>query len=371
MQISSKPLQVLAGIAVVGGLLTLAWSLYDSEPAEEVFEIENAEVEVVEEILEPAYLETMERGQENSDYEVITYDPEKAYNGTTMFADKIPETPRIIELNMLGEIMWEYQNPEWGTGGSIDDVEWIPESDTVIFMYHNKGHILYEIDRAGNVLFEYKDSQADHDIDKLENGNYLYVYGMGDTLDDPIVKEVSPDGEIVWEWYLKDHLDPAIYEGVEDEGVAHANAVIRLENGHTLISPRNFNLIIEVDASGEVVDLICEDVCAYQHDPELLGNGNILMANQETQGHEYELGDEPQRALEIDTETGETIWENLIVKRTYYPLRDADRLPNGNTLITGSQGLFEVTPDGEIVWQLDSAFDITFAQSIYKAQRIF
>jgi len=352
------PLYILIGLLVAGGLVTLFGVLY--------FAGDSSQEEIISD--EPSYLDTMERGQADPAFEVINYDPDQAYNSTTLIVDKTQEIPRILEVNMLGEIMWEYQNPEW-RGGVVDDVEWLPETDTFVFIYHFQGDFLHEIDRAGNILFEYKDS-ADHDIDKLGNGNYLYVYGMDDTLDDAIVKEVTPQGEIVWEWYVKDHLAPEIYEGVENEGVAHTNGVVRLENGNTLISTRNFDSIVEVDPNGEVVRVICEGVCAHQHDPEMLENGNILMANQTTHGSDYELGDEPQRALEIDSNTGETIWEFLIAGRRHYPLRDADRLPNGNTLITGSDMILEVTPDGEIVWQLNIVPEITFHEAFYNAQRI-
>ncbi len=35
-----------------------------------------------------------------------------------------------------------------------------------------------------------------------------------------------------------------------------------------------------------------------------------------------------------------------------WPVRDANRLPNGDTLITAATKIVEVTPGGEVVWQL-------------------
>ena len=59
-----------------------------------------------------------------------------------------------------------------------------------------------------------------------------------------------------------------------------------------------------------------------------------------------------------------------------YPAKDDDRLPNGNTLITGSTKIVEVTTEGEIVWQL-ALKGITLvgpeqssALGFYKAERI-
>ena len=63
------------------------------------------------------------------------------------------------------------------------------------------------------------------------------------------------------------------------------------------------------------------------------------------------------------------------------PIRDVDRLPNGNVLITGYPFIIEVTRDGEIVWQLQytdmesvvegrSGSNKGPSYGFYKAQRI-
>jgi hypothetical protein len=154
--------------------------------------------------------------------------------------------------------------------------------------------------------------------------------------------EVNSEGEVVWAWYAKDYFDKPPYDDIFDQGWAHTNAVSRLPNGNTLISPRNFDLEVEVDPKGEVVRTYGEGVFVSQHDPEMLPNGNILLANQCL----------PHRATEFDPKTNEVVWEYVIPERTNWPVRDANRLPNGNTLITGTTGIVEVTPEGEIVWRL-------------------
>ena len=58
----------------------------------------------------------------------------------------------------------------------------------------------------------------------------------------------------------------------------------------------------------------------------------------------------------------------------YRPVRDANRLHNGNTLITAAKQIIEVTAEGEIVWQLtlNADFGLVEAASrgFYKAERI-
>ena len=62
------------------------------------------------------------------------------------------------------------------------------------------------------------------------------------------------------------------------------------------------------------------------------------------------------RVLEVDLETGEIVWQYLgeDVLGFFSPIcSNAERLPNGNTLILESTKgrIFEVTPDREIVWE--------------------
>jgi len=138
-----------------------------------------------------------------------------------------------------------------------------------------------------------------------------------------------------------------------------------MANGNTLFSPRNFNCLVEMDPQGQVVRIIGEEYLRGQHDPEVLPNGNILVANH----------DRPHEILEIDPTSEEIVWRFAILQRRMWPVRDADRLPNGNILITGSTHLVEITPDKELVWLL--ALNVSFrsrreapALGFYKAERI-
>lgn len=82
----------------------------------------------------------------------------------------------------------------------------------------------------------------------------------------------------------------------------------------------------------------------HQHDPEIQPNGNIVVC---TYGR-------PPQAIEIDR-AGEVAWAWRLPPDMAFPgvlIRDADRLPNGNTLITLGTRVVEVTREGRIVWQL-------------------
>ncbi|MBU2608046.1 MAG: hypothetical protein KKF26_01875, partial [Chloroflexi bacterium] len=58
------------------------------------------------------------------------------------------------------------------------------------------------------------------------------------------------------------------------------------------------------------------------------------------------------RAIEFDPATGKVVWNSGGFEREFSPVRDANRLPNGNTLITATTKIVEITAEGEVVWQL-------------------
>jgi hypothetical protein len=276
------------------------------------------------------------------DIHVDVYSPNKAWRGNTILADNhIYDRPRIIEVDMQGRIIWEYILPlylrEYNNPGF--DVELLP-SNNVLFVLPGKG--IYEINRKGEAIWSHLDERVSHDADRLPNGNTLYVFGNKDEKSDAQVKEVNPKGEIVWSWYAKDEFDKPPYKKAYYQGWTHTNAVTRMANGNTLISPRNFHCLVEVDPEGKVVKIIGEEYLERQHDPEILSNGNILVANYQ----------KPHEVLEIDPQTEAIVWRFALPKRRVWPVRDADLLPNGNILITGTTALIEITPDKEIVWRL-------------------
>jgi hypothetical protein len=298
------------------------------------------------------------------DMYVDVYKSDKAYKGTTLFADNHrKDQPRIIEVDMNGRIIWEYVLPSHLRAYTNPgfDVERLSNRN-ILFVLPLKG--VYEITPRGDVFWSYLDRKVSHDADRLPNGNTLVVFGGFDGKNDIQAKEINPKGEIAWSWKAKDHLDTAEYRAISDQGWTHANAVSRLENGNTLISLRNFNIVVEIDPDGSIVRTIGKGIFHYQHDPEVLPNGNLLVMNHAR----------PHRAIEINPRTNEVVWESRGFGREMSPVRDAGRLPNGNILITGTTKILEFAPDGELVWRLN--LDVTFqdrrqapALGFYKAQR--
>jgi outer membrane protein assembly factor BamB len=201
-----------------------------------------------------------------------------------------------------------------------------------------------------------------HDADRLDNGETVII-DMGNDR----TFTVDQAGEITWQWNATEHLSEgtpfweehvAPLPGSEREEFrrsgpesdwTHMNDVDRLQNGNFQMSIRNFDTTIEVDReSGEIVDVIGaptrHEVMNEQHNPNRLEqHGTLLVADSEN-----------DRVVEIDAETEEVVWEydgTGSGKKLAWP-RDADRLPNGNTLVTDSRNfrVIEVGPNGSVVW---------------------
>ena len=316
---------------------------------------------------------TMPRGTADPDFEIDVYEPYRVWAGTTLLTDNHNlGRPRIIEVNMLGEIIWEYVVPEnlrqYTNPGF--DVELL-SNNNILFVL--PGYGVYEIDRDGDVVWSYLTKKVSHDADRLPNGNTIFVFGADDQKDDAQVTEVNPEGEIVWTWYARDHFNESPYKDIYNQGWIHTNAVTRLTNGNTLISLRNFSSVVEVDPQGSVIRSIGEGILGSVHDPAILPNGNLLATC--TAAGETRQGQPCVRAVEIDPKTGKIVWQSTRFERESIPVRDANRLPNGNTLITGTTKIVEVTTEGKIVWQL--TLGVTFvggeeasARGFYKAERI-
>lgn len=124
----------------------------------------------------------------------------------------------------------------------------------------------------------------------------------------------------------------------------------RFQPGNLLICFRNVNQIAILDKdTKEILWVWGEGELQWPHHPTMVDNGNILVFdNGVLRGY--------SRVLELNPITGEIEWQYTAdPPRNFYTYEkgSAQRFPNGNTLICeGDRGrVFEVTKDGEIVWE--------------------
>ena len=238
------------------------------------------------------------------------------------------------------------------------------------------GHF-YEVTHSGDVVWEFEDIYHHHDAQWLPSGNLLYtaahpmpqdkaarVSGGDPSRDRPdgviqsdIVKEVNRAGETVWEWKIWEHVDPADFPVQDIFDRVHwpmINGLTVTKDNLVLMSLRTTSGILAVDKqSKNIAWYVGPDVLAQQHTPVEMDNGSILVFD----NGNYRKGSFAfSRVLEFTPESGEIVWSytDPMPPAFYSPyMGGAERLWNGNTLVCESAfgRLFEITPDGDTVWE--------------------
>ncbi|SFL11931.1 Arylsulfotransferase (ASST) [Halogranum rubrum] len=207
-----------------------------------------------------------------------------------------------------------------------------------------------------------KEATRYHDVDRL-NETHLVV---ADIYFDGVFVVNTETDEVEWRWNASESF-PTDETGDEfPKDWSHINDVEVLDDGRIMVSPRNMDRVIFVVPQSKTVDTEWTlgeeddyDVLYEQHNPDFINESNggpaVIVADSEN-----------NRVLEYQrTDGGE--WEQTWIwrdGRMQWP-RDADRLPNGHTLIADSNGnrVFEVDENGTVVWDLNIAFP-------YEAERL-
>ena len=297
-----------------------------------------------------------------------------------------------------------------GVGGGIEILDW-------------DGNQIWSYELAND------DVHLHHDVEYLPGGNILMIswekFGENEALDAGVdgeyiidgavwseaVFEINPDtNDIVWEWHAWDHLltknqDAGVHPELIDPDYPpirqssdwlHINSVDYNEAlDQVMLSIHNTNELWIIDhgtttseAAGHVGDLVYrfgnneafgargEQLFYGQHNvnwihPESASSNILLFNNGNMRTRAYST------VLEIDADSsdsygkGDVVWEygeaSKDEKFFSNSISGAQRLENGNTLIcSGTEGwFFEVTPDGEKVWEF---FDDDYAGTTPKGE---
>lgn len=239
-----------------------------------------------------------------------------------------------------------------------------------------EGQGLIKLDKASNLIWASR-CGAHHDLDLLDNGDILVL--TREARINPLISEEKP----VLEDYIVT-LDAAsgrengrvsllgafsraprfeeLWRSSENEvgDIFHTNTLFLMHDpppgvppaftaGRVLTSMKSLDVVAVVDLEEELVVWARSGRFKAQHDPRLLPNGNLLLFDN--------LGVPARsRVLEFDLKTWRPVWSYIgVPERPFFSetCGTSQRLGNGNTLITESDGgrAFEVTPDGEIVWE--------------------
>lgn len=272
---------------------------------------------------------------------VDVHQPDKVQAGRIAFVDASQD--KLIEMDLTGKITWEFFIPPSLAGkGKLaggTDVEWLPQSDHFLLAIAGTG--VFEINRQGQTVWQYATTYADHDADRLDNGNTVFVNGW-DADNDPVLTEVDRAGNIVLELFARDlDLDPAERHSVvvERHSNTHANAVQQLGPAEYLLSLRNFDQFVKIK-NGKVVARVKN--ARNVHDPVPYKDGYLFAVHiaEDKSNLLYHRGP-GQRQPFFKPEPG-----------SWTPLRTVEPLRNGNILITGGREVGQLDANGQLVWSL-------------------
>ena len=392
-----------------------------------------------------------------------TYDPDRAWSGYTVLSPLGEQAAVVIDMNGNVVKRWEGFNNSAGgparilPGGQvIGAVGSQPGQESVALEQRDfDGNLIWRFDRNEQVTTRDGETiwsaRQHHDwqredmtagsyspgVTPAETGANMLILthtthrvdavAEGRDLNDDRIIEVTPDGEIVWEWSAALHIEEFGFSDAAREAIAsgrafgggydwiHLNSATwlgpnrRFDAGDERFDPRNIivssrtaSLVAIIDRdSGSVVWQLGPDVTANpdtsairqiigQHDAQMIaeslpGAGNILIFDNGgssgfgppspiAPGGSGVYARATSRILEIDPVTFELVWSYDGPGFYALNISGVQRLPNGNTLITEGPGgrLFEVTTEGEIVWEYIHPVYVGARESnsVYRAYRV-
>ncbi len=228
------------------------------------------------------------------------------------------------------------------------------------------------------------------------------------TLSDDRLIEVTWDGKVDWEWLASDHIDEFHFDQDARDAIAsregvnaargafdwlHVNSATYVGPNHwfdegdqrfapnnVIISSRQASFIAVIGRDGHIVWQLGPDFSVSpelrairqiigQHNAHFIpkglpGAGNVMVFDNgggSGYGRPNPVAPKGQnifsrptsRVLEIDPVSLKLVWSYTSPTFFATNISGAQRLPNGNTMVTeGPDGrLFEVTRDGDIVWE--------------------
>ncbi|MEU8528609.1 aryl-sulfate sulfotransferase [Streptomyces sp. NPDC048629] len=316
---------------------------------------------------------------------LIALDEDAAYPGYTLYAP-LTGSGEVYLVDLHGRTAHQWTFP-YRPGrharilgdGTLAYNGVLPGEDALFPMWHKyRGGVMLQAGPDGTVLREHRDPLQHHDAHHLDDGRVLYTAveplrgadaeavrggvpgseAADGTVWADTIHEVAPDGSLLWSWRAADHLDRAEYPLHEAYAREHwplINSVTPLRDGNILASLRSVSAVVVISrATGEILWRSAPGTVSQQHAPTELDDGNLLVFDNGVFRPHHDVPH--SRVVEIDRASGAVVWEYHDPAREFFfaPfMGSAQRLPNGNTLVTDSPSgrLFEVTAEGYLCWE--------------------
>ncbi len=235
----------------------------------------------------------------------------------------------------------------------VYDVDHLPGGDLLLAATEPGITVIEEIHpTTGNhsTVKRFGDVLDAHDVDRIDEHEWVLV-DKHPQHNRVLVYNQTREA-VVWEYHFDDHPEdfPIDGGGPYQDDWTHVNDVEVLDENVFMVSIRNFDQVVAIDRdSSDVVWRLGEDddhsTLFEQHNPDYLQGENdtptVLVADSEN-----------DRVVEYARD-GDDWTRTWVLSGGLHEPRDADRLPNGNTLIAERMGhrILEVTPEGDVVWE--------------------
>lgn len=326
--------------------------------------------------------------------EVTRHDPSRAYQGLNLYVSG--HRPEAILMDMEGAVLHRWQRAYLDVFPAERAEERNPNEqfwrraylypDGSLLAIHD-GLAILKLDRDSNVVWAAR-NHAHHDLDVLPDGD-IYTLTREARSIPRVMKDVyvledfvavlASDGTPKAKMSLLRAMErsepehqwrPAwhrFWRIEQERGLAnpptdlfHTNSIAVLDGSHADVLPEfaagnlllsfcHLEMVAVMDPTTRSMTWSRYGDWALQHDPNLTDRGGLLVFDNNWR-------ERRSRVVETDPRTGEVLWQYVGDETDPFWSRTcgaAQRLPNGNTLISESDRgrAFEVTPDGEIVWE--------------------
>lgn len=422
---SIQRLAVLGIFFLIGGI----FAGLDLEPMKSLLRGFHATLTLVEESTQtrPDLL----RGNKYRQDGVRVNDTERSAGGLIVIQGLLPDSPQVRLLDRTGREIhrWEVDFfSVWPDPRHVVPPENIPISKhhyhTQGFVVHPDGSLLVNVsdkgavmlDKCGNVKWTV-DRMTHHHIARRKAGGYLIAAhmpidtaparllppyltpdatmaaaaGYADNTINTILR-LDDDGGIVQEIVILDALmqaglDDVVFDGWRKRPLdpTHLNDIVEVEPalalkipgvevGDLLVSLRSLNMLAILDKDDGTLKWHHRGPWIRQHDPDIDPDGTIVVFDNRLKP-DSGVPFTGSRLVRLDPATGAT--EVLHPKgeqdQFYTNVMGAHQLlPNGNRLILESMfgRVFEVTPEGEVVWDYVLHYEDVYAALIENMERL-
>lgn len=327
---------------------------------------------------------------DRKDLGVIHFEKSRTYNGLNLYCSRL--NPACMLMDMNGKIVHKWHDKT--DKDNIWQTAYLDKDGSLFVVVYEKA--LIKLDKNSNELWRY-DGRFHHDLDVSSSGD---IYGLSrrDTIIEiegqkiPILQDfitiLRPDGSLKKEISIFDVVQQNIpkdkikaiknMQGIEniikevENSSDPVKAILHYDSPFDVFHTNTIN-IIKTNKPGfykpgdllicirqfDLVGIVDPDRLSFKwkwgpnhlerpHQPSLLSTGNILIFDNGVYRNKT-------RIIEVDPNENEIVWQypkKLNKKFFSVKMGRAERLPNGNTLITMSVSgrVLEIDLNENIVW---------------------